>query len=68
MVEDFKYLRADDFFRNSRPTTIVKDVKRELREDSDKPLTTSDAYRAAGINVEVWSLLGHQVVGAEVLD
>ncbi len=67
----FEYIRADDFFRNASVTTIAEDVRRDIRrenrERNNGAVTTSEAYRACGINGEAWSKLGSQVVGAEIL-
>ena len=63
-MTDIKYMRADDFFRNARPTTISEDVRRQVAEENTI-LTTSQAYRAAGFDGEAWSFLGSKVVGAE---
>lgn len=37
MKEDkFRYITVDEFFRNSRPTTIEEDVRRILQEEARK--------------------------------
>ncbi len=47
--EKFKYVRVQDLFRNATPTTIAEDVRKQIQEENDRPITTSEAYRAAGL-------------------
>lgn len=62
----FRYIRAEEFFRNARSTTIGEDVRREVERDYNSgPITISEAYRIVGINGEAWSELGGQVFGEE---
>ena len=63
--QKFRYVRADEFFKGSRKTTIQEDVMQQTRQENNHPTTTSQAYRSAGIDGEAWSYLGNKVMGAE---
>ena len=63
---EFKYMRVEDFFRDAEQCTLMEDVMRDRRKERMRPITTSQAYKAAGINAEAFSQLGNQVFGAEV--
>ena len=56
-----KYVRADDFFRSAKRTSIAEDVKAEtLKEQSRTVLDMSLVRRQ-----EDWNLLANKTVGAE---
>ena len=66
MVQENRYMRADDFFRKAVPNTTAEEVRKEMGAELMRPITTSRAYEIAGINTGTWNKLGHQIVGAEV--
>jgi len=55
------YMRADEFFRNAQPTTILEDVRREMAEERARTLIDPYALR----QMQDWSYLNGKVVGAE---
>tara|TARA_Y100000310_G_scaffold329950_1_gene400722 strand:- start:396 stop:584 length:189 start_codon:yes stop_codon:yes gene_type:complete len=57
-----EYVRADDFFRDSRPVTIGEDVRADLEKERRKQII--DPY-ISRLNQD-WSFLNSQVVSAEV--
>ncbi len=64
MDEEKRYFRASDFFRNSKPASIVRDVRREMGEQMQKQVfdVNSEECKAN----RAYSRLANQVVGAEV--
>ena len=61
-----EYTTVKEFMQDAVPTSVFEDVRREIEQEQNRPITTSQAYRNAGIDGEAWSELGHQVFGAEV--
>ncbi len=58
--ENFRYMRADDFFANSQPTAIAEDVREAIRlKQGDAP--DEETRRRQ----EDWSRMGQRIVGAE---
>jgi len=56
-----KYLRADDFFKNARPTSIAEDVRRQIIEEGRQSIIDLDLLR----RLEDYSFLADKVFGAE---
>jgi hypothetical protein len=55
------YLRADDFFKNSRRTAIAEDVRRQIIEERRQSIIDVDLLR----RLEDYSFLADKVFGAE---
>jgi len=60
-LENFRYIRVEDFFRNAKPTTISQDVREAIRRRNEGSLIDQEALRRQ----EDWSRMGDKVVGAE---
>lgn len=61
--EEGEYIRASDFFKNSRHITVSEDVRREIEEEDFNRVGPPEHVRR---RAEDWSILAHQVVGGEV--
>ena len=56
-----EYVRADDFFRSPKETTIAKDVREQTRAERAETVLDMSSVRRQ----EAWSLLADKTVGAE---
>jgi hypothetical protein len=56
-----KYVRADDFFRAAKKTSIAEDVKTERLQEQSRTVLDMSLVRRQ----EDWSLLANKTVGAE---
>jgi hypothetical protein len=59
-LENFHYVRADEFFMNAQPTTIAQDVREAIHRQ--KEVAPYDERRRRD---EDWSLMANRVVGSE---
>ena len=56
-----KYVRADDFFRAAKETSIAEDVRAATLEEESRTVLDMSLVRRQ----EDWSLLANKTVGAE---
>jgi hypothetical protein len=60
-LENFHYMRADEFFMNAQPTSIAQDVREEIRRRNEGKLINEEELRRQ----EDWSRMANKVVGSE---
>jgi hypothetical protein len=56
-----KYVRADEFFRGARKTSIAEDVKQDTLQEQNRTVLDMSLLRRQ----EDWSLLANKTFGAE---
>lgn len=56
-----RYMRAEDFFKSPRKTTIAADVRKQMAQEREKTILDMTLLRQQ----EDWSFLANKVVGAE---
>ncbi len=59
-MEERRYMSADDFFRNSTPTTIVEDVQNAIREDKLRAIAFYET--TTGKQAQAYSELRDKVI------
>ena len=59
-LENFHYMRAEEFFMNAQPTTVAQDVREAIRRQNE--ITPYDEGRRRD---EDWSRMANRVVGSE---
>jgi hypothetical protein len=61
-MKEFVLASVEELMKDAQPCTIFKDVQKEINE-SELPFPAGHAARMQ--RDQDWSILGHQVVGAE---